>query len=309
MKKFILPFALITLLSYSCKKEQALQPITGPVVANQSPTLEQLDYLDDEEVEEITEIQFLSELAVLNTGNEAQQANRSGGKNKKFRKLQPKPRKWKTRKVYVCLTLRNGRVLILRLPARLVPYFVSWGATILDADRDGYTDANACYGSKDDCNDNNDSINPGMIEICGNNIDDNCDGQVDENCSVSVAVLGGAYQGGTVFYIDSTGLHGLIATNADLPAGDWYAVSSGATNLVQNGYSDWYLPNRSELQLMHVNRIHLSGLTSADYWSSTLYNPTSIPNPPNAYTRFFLTGSETHNDRTLIKNARAIRSF
>lgn len=33
-----------------------------------------------------------------------------------------------------------------------------------------------------DCNDTNATVNPGATEVCGNSIDDNCNGQVDENC-------------------------------------------------------------------------------------------------------------------------------
>lgn len=238
MKKLILPFALITLLTYSCKKEQELSPVTNPSTVNQLPTIDQLEHLNDVEVEQLTVEQLLSELAEFNTTNQ-QEANRSR----------------RVKKVYVCLTLRNGRVLILSLPARLVKYFKRWGATVLDEDRDGYTDANACYGSKDDCNDLNDSIKPGMTEICGNNIDDNCDGQIDENCKPAGPLLGGAYEGGTVFYLDASGQHGLVVTNSDLPAGDWDLAISSVTNLTQNGYSDWYLPNRFHNSYIQIKAI------------------------------------------------------
>ncbi len=38
-----------------------------------------------------------------------------------------------------------------------------------------------------DCNDNNPNINPGMNEVCGDNVDNNCNGQKDEGCTIITA--------------------------------------------------------------------------------------------------------------------------
>ena len=67
-----------------------------------------------------------------------------------------------------------------------------------DMDGDGYTNGSTvvCYGvsipagyklttNGVDCNDNNANVNQGKTEICGNNIDDNCNGQIDEGCFVA----------------------------------------------------------------------------------------------------------------------------
>ena len=65
-----------------------------------------------------------------------------------------------------------------------------------DADGDGYgssattsvcsSTAPAGYVTgSGDCNDNNPAINPGAVEVCGNRIDDNCNGRIDEQpCSL-----------------------------------------------------------------------------------------------------------------------------
>ena len=63
----------------------------------------------------------------------------------------------------------------------------------IDSDGDGFgnasTSTQACsqpagyVSSSTDCNDDNNAVNPAATEICGNGIDDNCNGIIDENCT------------------------------------------------------------------------------------------------------------------------------
>jgi hypothetical protein len=59
------------------------------------------------------------------------------------------------------------------------------GGTCTDDDGDGYAVEGGSCGSVD-CDDANPDVNPGALELCGNGVDDNCDGQVDEGCTVSL---------------------------------------------------------------------------------------------------------------------------
>ena len=64
-----------------------------------------------------------------------------------------------------------------------------------DSDGDGYGNPNSSIQScsatagyvsnKQDCNDNTPAINPAAVEICGNGIDDNCNGVIDEQACYS----------------------------------------------------------------------------------------------------------------------------
>ena len=69
-----------------------------------------------------------------------------------------------------------------------------------DLDGDGYGNSSsgtiqACgksagyVSNNSDCNDNNAAIFPGASEVCGNGIDDDCNGQTDENCAEGLPVL------------------------------------------------------------------------------------------------------------------------
>jgi len=54
----------------------------------------------------------------------------------------------------------------------------------IDNDGDGYGDpaSAACTHPELNCDDGNPSVNPGATEVCGNGIDDNCNGLADEGC-------------------------------------------------------------------------------------------------------------------------------
>ena len=84
-----------------------------------------------------------------------------------------------------CTSSMNGAAIVVK---NIVS---TW---YIDADQDGYgnpsiylleCDQPSGYiADNTDCNDANAAVNPGAVEICGNNIDDNCNGLIDEDCDV-----------------------------------------------------------------------------------------------------------------------------
>jgi len=153
--------------------------------------------------------------------------------------------------------------------------------------------------------------------------------------SVALAI-GDYYRGGIIAYIDETGLHGLIAATVDQSTAIyWHATNDGTTgasgtaigtgeanteaivtlygaesnaarlcyDLVLNGYSDWYLPSKDELNQLYLNKTAVFGFASAYYWSSTEYN-TNL-----ALNQSFDFVYQGINDKTNAGCARAVRAF
>ena len=98
-----------------------------------------------------------------------------------------------------------------------------------DDDGDGYGDPSDTVSSNsqpsgyvanaDDCDDDNANRNPGMTEICDNDIDDDCDGLVDEDCGSG---------GGTVtlkFEVDCSAQSWVQSVQ---PEGSWAGRNYGA---------------------------------------------------------------------------------
>jgi hypothetical protein len=66
--------------------------------------------------------------------------------------------------------------------------FVSIGASPAFAARDRDKDG---FSTRFDCNDRDPSIHPGAFELCGDGVDQNCDGVVDEGCPSDPTMEGG----------------------------------------------------------------------------------------------------------------------
>jgi hypothetical protein len=130
--------------------------------------------------------------------------------------------------------------------------------------------------------------------------------------------------------------HGLIAAPSDQSTGiQWYNgsyITTGATglalgtgmantnaivaaqgagsyaaklcaDLVLNGYSDWYLPSRDELNKLYINRSSIGGFATGYYWSSSETNAT------NAWSISFVTGLATSHSKHGTTYVRAVRAF
>jgi hypothetical protein len=148
--------------------------------------------------------------------------------------------------------------------------------------------------------------------------------------------IGEFYKGGIIFYLDGNG-GGLVCTESDQSTdaewgcygttigGTGTGVGTGAANtaaivagcgesgiaaricndLVLNGYSDWFLPSKDELNLMYQN-LKLAGIGGfADnyYWSSSEYSS------DDAWVQYFFNGFQGYYNKNYSTRVRAVRAF
>jgi hypothetical protein len=151
---------------------------------------------------------------------------------------------------------------------------------------------------------------------------------------------GMAYQGGVIFYTD--GVHGLITTLSDIPsytqrwntpsltyAGTDIVVGSGQANtsaivayqgtgsmyaarlcdeLTEDGYSDWYLPSKDELNLLYI-AFQTVTMEVAVSWNPSYYWSSSDEGDPFPWLQNFSDGTQGGDAKNAIHGVRAIRSF
>ena len=161
--------------------------------------------------------------------------------------------------------------------------------------------------------------------------------------AISPYRIGQFYAGGLVFYIDTTGNHGLVCNTTDI--GDsiaWHIGSNDALvaagtaigtginntdsivahyskdsanaawickNYTGGGYTDWFLPSKDELNLMRQN-LYAHGYgnwSGATYWSSSEY--IDAQGRYYAWTQYFTNGYQYYFKQYFPLNVRAVRAF
>ena len=131
--------------------------------------------------------------------------------------------------------------------------------------------------------------------------------------SLSIAAtpkIGDSYNGGVVFYVDGTGQHGLIAAKDDMTGSsgkaegffNWYGAKVAANTFV-DGYSDWFLPNKEQLNQIYIHRGVLGGIVTTYYWSS------SESDAGKAWAQDFSNSQQLDGNKTNTSRVRPIRSF
>lgn len=167
----------------------------------------------------------------------------------------------------------------------------------------------------------------------------------EEGLITTVLEIGNYYQGGVIFYIDDTGEHGFICAVSDQSfnaewgcpdlinfGADGLTIGTGAQNtadiisacntsgiaadicdkLELNGYTDWFLASKDELNLLYQNRNAINetaisnggaNLDGGEYWSSSHKDANTVwIQSFNAGNQFSVLKDEAHV-------VRAIRAF
>ncbi|MDR0472674.1 MAG: choice-of-anchor D domain-containing protein [Treponema sp.] len=107
---------------------------------------------------------------------------------------------------------------------------------------------------------------------------------------------------GIIFYVNGNQYK---ECSGDLGKYSWYDAVSTARNHKGNGFSDWYLPTKEELNLVYLN-LKVKGFGSfpgSFYWSSDA-------DSQNAWCQFFeMMGSQEYKEKFYMWNVVAVRSF
>jgi len=163
--------------------------------------------------------------------------------------------------------------------------------------------------------------------------------------TTATLTIGQVYQGGIIFWLDTSGQHGLLAATEDQSTGiSWFNQNYSTTNAVRDGiragmynteriitsqgsgsfaaqlcanyqgggYGDWYLPSKEELNLMYINRSAINTTATANggsAFATAFYRSSTEYNNLNAWNQNFVNGSQLYDDKSSAHHVRAVRSF
>lgn len=154
------------------------------------------------------------------------------------------------------------------------------------------------------------------------------------SCPEEPLEIGDFHEGGIVIYLDGEG-GGIVCSQADQSIGsEWGCegtsiggsssiLGSGLSNteaiivncttlgiaaeicynLEENGFDDWYLPSREELELVYEHKDLIGGFGTGGYYSS------SQSNPSTAWYVNFANGNSGTPFKSSLYRVRAVRSF
>jgi len=99
--------------------------------------------------------------------------------------------------------------------------------------------------------------------------------------------------------------HGLVAAVCDLEKRNWTNAKIACEALDINGYSDWHLPTKEELQYLYKNlyQVGIADFERRQYWSSTAYGNYK------AWGLEFYGGDQFGNFKSYPGSVRAVRAF
>jgi Protein of unknown function (DUF1566) len=116
----------------------------------------------------------------------------------------------------------------------------------------------------------------------------------------SFAVGDKILKSGIVFFIDDTGVHGLVAKTTDEMGAMIWSDAVAATEAKDSG---WRLPTSAELLLLYTYRKLIGGFSNDDYWSATEQDVNS------AWIQGFRTGDQDRYNKFSKLRVRVVRAF
>lgn len=131
-----------------------------------------------------------------------------------------------------------------------------------------------------------------------------CSGKINESNAAQEVDKSELVQGGILVY-EADG-HGLILATSDLGDQDWATAMTACDQLELNGYNDWRLPTREELDTLYtILKLNGKGnFENSSYWSSTEYNSFY------AWRKNFETGRvDRRGNKTKKQLTRAVRNY